>query len=107
MRDRHPPRFGWMLELDMTSLLSDLNPTVCSNRGNDVSRIHEYLYTPPWPNQVYKYTSDSNQPRQREVKQESQCPTPLLHAIPRRRLSASICCRTRRLVRRRACARQW
>jgi hypothetical protein len=38
-------RFGWMLELDMTSLLRDLNPAICSKRGNDAPRIHKYLYT--------------------------------------------------------------
>jgi hypothetical protein len=31
----HPPRFGRMLELDMTSLLGDLNPTICFKSGND------------------------------------------------------------------------
>src|SRR4051812_26482002 len=45
VRHRHPPRFGRMLELDMTSFLGDLHPAVRLQSGDYVLRIHEYLYT--------------------------------------------------------------
>jgi hypothetical protein len=38
-------RFDRMLELDMTSFLSDLHPTVRLQGGDYALRIHEYLYT--------------------------------------------------------------
>src|SRR5262249_7230866 len=58
MRDGHPPWFRRVLELDMTSLLRDLDPTICFQSGNYVFRVYAHRYTSdPLPCQVYKYTS--------------------------------------------------
>jgi hypothetical protein len=45
MRNRHPSRFDRMLELDMTSLLGDLNPAIRLEGRDDLLRIDAHLYT--------------------------------------------------------------
>src|SRR3954469_17605389 len=46
MRDRHAARLGWMLELDVAALVSDLMPAIRFQRRDDGPAIHcVYRYT--------------------------------------------------------------
>jgi len=41
MNHRYSPWFGRVLELSVASLIGDLPPSVCQERGNDFAAIHD------------------------------------------------------------------